>query len=82
MSAIKLRSFDPLFLGDKGKTKLAQFQNMCTTTVYTFLRKIEQISDILLFSKKSGWSDLNSNMIFYFMLFLYPLTIQIVVEST
>ena len=48
MSVIKFRSFDPLYLGNKEKTKLAQSKNMCTTPIYTLLRKIEQISDILL----------------------------------
>ena len=79
--------FRSLFLGNKGKTKLAEFQNMCTTPIYIyiyiyigvywgiyigvyiysyeiyrgiciFLRKIEQISDSLLISLNSGWSDL------------------------
>ena len=42
----KISEFRPLFLGNKGKTKLAQSQSMCITLTYTFLRKIEQISDI------------------------------------
>ena len=54
----KISEFRPPFLGNKGKTKLALSQNMCTTPTYTFLRKLEQISDILLISLKSGWSDL------------------------
>ena len=58
MSVIEVRSFDPLFLGNKGKTKVAQSQNMCATPIYTFLRKLEQISNIVLISLKSGWSDL------------------------
>ena len=58
MSVIKFRSFDPHFLGNKRKTKLTQSPNMCATPKYTFLRKLEQISDILLISLKSGWSDL------------------------
>ena len=58
MSVMKFRSFDLLSLRNKGKTKIAQSQNVCTTPVYTFLRKLEQIPDILLISLKSGWSDL------------------------
>ena len=37
-------------IGNKGKTKLARFQNMCTTLIQTLLRKIEQIYEILLIS--------------------------------
>ena len=49
-SVIKFWSFDPFFSETKEKTKLAQSQSMCVTLTYTFLRKIEQISDILLIS--------------------------------
>ena len=58
MPVINFRSFDPLILGIKRNTELAQSQNMCTTPTDTFLRKIEQKSDILLISLKSGCSDL------------------------
>ena len=54
----KISEFRPSFSRKQRKTKLAQFQNMCTTPTYTSLRKIEQISDILLISLKRGWSDL------------------------
>ena len=54
----KSSEFRPPFLGNKGKTKVAQSQNMCATPIDTFLRKLEQISEILLISLKSGWSDL------------------------
>ena len=50
MSVINFRSFEPPFLRNKGKTKLARSQNVYTTPIQTFLRKIEQISDILLIS--------------------------------
>ena len=49
MSFINSQSFEPI-LGNKEKTKLARSQNMCTTPIHTFLRKIEQIPDILLIS--------------------------------
>ena len=60
MSVINFLSFDAPFLGNKGKIKLARSQNMRTTLIHTFLRKTEQIFDILLISEKSGWSDLDS----------------------
>ena len=44
----KFSEFSPLFQGNKGKTKLARSQNMCTTLIHTLLRKIEQICEILL----------------------------------
>ena len=53
MNVIKFRSFDSLFLGNKGKTKLAQSQNICTILIYTILRKIEHFAKFI----KSGWSD-------------------------
>ena len=31
---------------------------MCTTPTFSFLRKLEQMSDILLILLKNGWSDL------------------------
>ena len=41
MSVINFWSFDILpLLGNKGKTKLAQSQNMCTMPMHTFLQKI------------------------------------------
>ena len=45
----KFSEFWPPFLGNKGKTKLAQSQNMCTTLIQTLLRKVEQICEIFLF---------------------------------
>ena len=36
------------FLENKGKLKLARSENICSTPIHTLLRKIEQISDILL----------------------------------
>ena len=56
----KISEFRPLFSRNKEKIKLAQSRKMCTTPINTFLRKIEQISDILLISQKSGWSDLKT----------------------
>ena len=51
MSFINFQSFDPPFLGNKGKTKLARSQNVCSTTlIQTLLRKIEQLGEILLIS--------------------------------
>ena len=46
----KFSEFLPSFLGNKGKTKLARSQNMCTTLLQALLRKIEQICEILLIS--------------------------------
>ena len=46
----KISEFRPPFSRKQRKTKLAQSQNMFTTPIYTFLRKIEQVSDILLIS--------------------------------
>ena len=44
--------FRPLFLGNKGKTKLVRSQSMCTTLIQTLSQKIEQICEILLISQK------------------------------
>ena len=46
----KFSEFSPPFLGNKGKTKLARSQNMCTTLTQTLKGKIEQICEILLIS--------------------------------
>ena len=54
----KFSEFWPTFFGNKGKTKLVRSQNMCAAPIHMFLQKIEQIYDILLIRKKSGWSDL------------------------
>ena len=43
----KFSEFSPPSLGNKGKTKFARSQNMCTTLTQTLLRKIEQICEIL-----------------------------------
>ena len=37
----KFSEFRPPFLGNKGKTKLVQSQNVCTTLIQTLPRKIE-----------------------------------------
>ena len=45
-----IHKFLEFFLGNKEKTKLARYQNTCTTLIHTLLRKIEQICEILLIS--------------------------------
>ena len=50
--------FQPPFLGNKRKTRLARSQNMCTNLIQALLRKIEQICETANFVK-SGWSDIS-----------------------
>ena len=54
MSVIKFRSFPET----KEKQKLRSLKICVKTPIYTFLRKLEEISDILLISLKSAWNDL------------------------
>ena len=59
MSVIKF--LNSPFSRKQRKTKVARSQNMCTTPIYTFLRKIEQISDIL---QLRGWNGLKKDCSF------------------